>query len=116
MIVEALADALGMRTAGLDVLSEELASRNAFPLEVLRKGLQVFLAAGAGRSHQENTSHLLHLDLLKNELHGVLGTGHDKLLKQILEKLVNLVLVQVLLNRLHVVELLHFLHFRFQIL
>lgn len=80
MIVEALANALGMRTAGLDVLSEELASRNAFPLEVLGKSLQVFLAAGARRSHQENASHLLHLDLLQNELHGVLGTSNDKLL------------------------------------
>ena len=81
MVVEALANAFGVRTGGLDVLSEELARRNAFPLEVLGKSLQVFLAAGTGSSHQENASHLLHLDLLQNELHGVFGTSDDKLLE-----------------------------------
>ena len=53
---------------------------------------------------------MVHLDLLEKELKRVIRSGDDKLLEKILKELVNLVLVQIVLNRLHVVELLHLVH------
>ena len=110
VVVEAGGDAGGVGSVRLHVLAEELAGRDALPLEVLGDGLQVLLAAAAGGAQQENAANLVHLDLLEKELERILGAGHNELLEQVLEQLVDLVLFQVLLNRLHVVELLHLVH------
>lgn len=99
-----------MRSIALDVFSEKFASSDAFPFEVFGQGLQVFLAAAARSSHKENTAHGIHLDLLQDKLERVFGAGNDELLQKILEKLIDLVFIEVLFNRLHVVELLHLVH------
>ena len=110
VVVEAGGDACGVGAVRLDVLAEQLASADALPLEVLGDSFKVLLTAAAGSAKKENTADLVHLDLLEKELEGILGAGDDQLLEQVLEQLVHLVLLQVLLNRLHVVELLHFVH------
>lgn len=53
---------------------------------------------------------MVHLDLLEKELEGVLGASDNQLLEEVLKQLVDLVVVQVTFNRLHVVELLHLVH------
>ena len=70
----------------------------------------MLLTARTWRAHQKDPTHLVHLDFLEEELERVLGSLHNELLEVVLEHLVDLVLVQVVLNRLHVVELLHFIH------
>jgi len=109
-IVEASGDASGMRSSRLDVLSQDLAHADALPVEVLSQSFEIFLTAATWGAHQENSPGLVHLDFLEQELEGVLGSLNDQLLEVILEHLVDLMLVQVLLNRLHVVELLHLIH------
>ena len=99
-----------MRPIRLDVLAEQLASADALPLEVLGDSFKVLLTAAAWSAKKENTAHLVHLDLLKEELERVLRASNDQLLEKVLEELVDLVLLKVLLNRLHVVELLHLVH------
>ena len=101
-----------MRAIRLDVLAEQLASADALPLEVLGDSFKVLLTAAAWSAKKENTAHLVHLDLLKEELERVLRASNDQLLEKVLEELVDLVLLKVLLNRLHVVELLHLVHLR----
>ena len=110
VVVEAGGDAGGVRAVRLDVLAEQLASADALPLEVLGDSFKVLLTAAAGSAKKENTAHLVHLDLLKKELERVLRASNDQLLEKVLEELVDLALLKVLLNRLHVVELLHLVH------
>ena len=110
VVVEAGGDACGVGAVRLDVLAEQLASADALPLEVLGDSFKVLLTAAAGSAKKENTADLVHLDLLQEELEGVLGAGNDELLEEVFEELVDLVLLEVLLNRLHVVELLHLVH------
>ena len=112
-VIEALGDAGRVGTSHLNVLPQELACADALPLEVLSKSLQVFLTARTWGTHQENAAHLVHLDFLEKELERVLGSLDDELLEVVLKEFVDLMLVQVLLNRLHVVELLHFIHLAF---
>ena len=54
--VEALLNADSMRALGLDVLAEELARRDALPLKVLGKRLQVLLSAGTGSAKEEDAA------------------------------------------------------------
>ena len=68
------------------------------------------MALRAWSSEEEDAAHLVHLDLLKKELERVLRSRHNNLLQEVFKKLIDLVLFQVLLDRLHVVELLHFVH------
>ena len=110
VVVEAGGDACGVGAVRLDVLAEQLASADALPLEVLGDSFKVLLTAATGSAKKENTADLVHLDLLQEELEGVLGAGNDELLEEVFEELVDLVLLEVLLNRLHVVELLHLIH------
>ena len=102
-----------MRAVRLDVLAEQLASADTLPLEVLGDSFKVLLTATAGSAKKENTAYLVHLDLLKQELERVLRASNDQLLEKVLEELVDLALLKVLLNRLHVVEFLHLVHLCF---
>ena len=52
--VEAGLDAVGVGAALGHVVAQQLARRDALPLEVLSEGLQILLAAGAGGAQQEN--------------------------------------------------------------
>ena len=54
--VEALADAVGMRSICLNVFTEKLACRDAFPLEVLGESFKVFLTACARSTEQEDAA------------------------------------------------------------
>ena len=110
VVVEAGGDACGVGAVRLNVLAEQLASADTLPLEVLGDSFKVLLTAAARSAKKENTADLVHLDLLQEELEGVLGAGNDELLEEVFEELVDLVLLEVLLNRLHVVELLHLVH------
>lgn len=92
------------------MLTEELADRDALPFKVLADGLHVLLTLATRGTKEEHTADLVHLDLLEEEFEGFLRAGHDQLLKEVLKELIHLVLFQVLLNRLHVVELLHLVH------
>ena len=109
-VVEALSDASGVWATVLDVLTEELSDSNAFPFEVLADCLHIFLALASGGTKKEDSANLVHFDLLKEELKRIIRTGNDKLLKKVFEKFVDLIFLKVLLDRLHVVELLHFVH------
>ena len=53
----------------------------------------------------------LRLNLLKKEFKGLLWLVDDQLLEEVLKHLVDLVLFEVLLDRLHVVKFLEFVHF-----
>lgn len=97
-VVEALLDARGMGTILADVVAEEAPRRDTLPLEVLSESVQVFGALAAGRSHEEHAPDRVHLNLLQEKGQRVLRSGNDKLLHEVLEHLVDLVLLKVRFN------------------
>ena len=92
------------------MLSDELTCRDLFPLELLRKNVEVLLFVGAWCAKQENPLTSLSLDLLQDELERVRRAAHYDLPDQIFKQLVDLVIVQIRFNGLHEVHLLHFVH------
>lgn len=99
-----------MRAVRIDVLAEHLAHRYALPLKVFRDCIQALLTLTARGSNEENSADFTHFDLLNDERERLFRAGHNNLLHDVFEKLVDLVLFQVRLNRLHVVVFLHFVH------
>ncbi len=55
-VVDASTDAVGVGALSLHVLTEDLASRDTFPLKVLRECLKVLLTAATWSTEQENAT------------------------------------------------------------
>ena len=53
----------------------------------------------------------LFVQFLENEIKGLVRSSNNHLLQEFLEKLINLKLLELLFNSLHVVKLLKFIHF-----
>ena len=70
----------------------------------------MLLSIAARGTEEEDAANRVHFDLLQQELVGLIWARHNHLLQEILEQLIHLVLLEVRLDRLHVVELLHFVH------
>ena len=64
-VVEALLDAICVGATGLDMVTEKLSRADAFPLEVLGEGFEVFLSVRSGGAEQENAANLVSLHPLK---------------------------------------------------
>ena len=109
-IVEALLDAISVGTSSLDMIAKELASADTFPFEVLGESLEVLLTVRSWCTEQEYASNLLLLNLLKHELKRVIGSRHNQLLEKVFEELIHSVVLEVLLDGVHIVELLFLVH------
>jgi hypothetical protein len=53
----------------------------------------------------------LFVQFLENEIKGLVRSSNNHLLQEFLEELINLKLLELLFNSLHVVKLLKFIHF-----
>ena len=94
----------------MNVFAEDFADGDLLPMEVTRDLLQMLLSIAAGGTEEEDAANLAHLDPLQQELIGLIWARYNHLLQEILEQFIHLVLLQVRLDRLHVVELLHLVH------
>jgi len=97
--VEAFFDASGVFSIGVHMVSQQLASGHAFPLEVLRQGLRILLSVTSRGSHKENSATFGGLfELFEQKLERVVWTCNNELLHKVFKEFVNLVFFQELLN------------------
>ena len=92
------------------MIAEELARANTLPFEVLGEGFEVFLAVSSWCTKQEYATNLVLLYLRKHKLEGVIGARHNQLLEKVLKELIHSVVLEVFLNRVHIVKLLILVH------